>query len=121
MGRVTAVLGLLLLVGCADEPQPASAAPHVANAEATIAALRAGLRTCYNKGLMMDPTMEGRLVISIRIAPDGATSSASKVGGTGLSPEVEECMLAKVRRAVFEAPGGEGSTVQLPLTFIRQK
>lgn len=97
-----------------------STSAPVANAEATIARLRPGFRSCYNKGLANDPSMAGKLVLSIRIAPNGDVSSVSKAGGSGLSPEVEQCIIRKAKNATFDAPGGSGSTVQVPVTFVKQ-
>jgi hypothetical protein len=98
-----------------------STSAPVANAEATIARLRPGFRSCYNKGLANDPSMAGKLVLAIKIAPNGDVSNVSKVGGSGLSPDVEACIMRKARNATFDAPGGSGSTVQVPVTFVRQQ
>jgi len=98
-----------------------STSAPVANAEATIARLRPGFRSCYNKGLANDPSMAGKLVLAIKIAPNGDVSSVSKVGGSGLSSDVESCIMRKARNATFDAPGGSGSTVQVPVTFVRQQ
>ncbi len=97
-----------------------SSAP-VANAERTIARLRPGFRSCYNKGLANDPSMAGKLTMAIKIAPNGEVQSVSKVGGSGLSPDVEACIMRKTRNASFDAPGGGGSTIQVPVTFVQQK
>ena len=97
-----------------------STSAPVANAEATIARLRPGFRSCYNKGLANDPSMAGKLVLAIKIAPNGDVSSVSKVGGSGLSSDVEQCIIRKAKNATFDAPGGSGSTVQVPVTFVKQ-
>jgi len=96
------------------------AAP-VANAEATIAAMRPGMRSCYNRGLNKDPDMQGIIVIMIAVDGAGAVVDVSKVGGDGLASEVEDCIMNVARRGVFEAPGGSGSKVQVPITFKRLK
>ena len=91
----------------------------VANAERTIAKLRPGFRSCYQqKGLSMDSTMAGKLVMRIDIAPNGDVRSVTKTGGSGLSPAVEQCILDKVQNASFDAPGGGGSKLDVPVTFV---
>lgn len=91
----------------------------VANAERTIAKLRPSFRSCYQqKGLSMDSTMAGKLVIRIDIAPNGEVRSVTKTGGNGLSPAVEQCIIGKVQNASFDAPGGGGSKLDVPVTFV---
>jgi len=97
-----------------------STSAPVANAERTIAGLRPGFRSCYNKGLSNDPSMAGKIVLAIKIAPNGEVESVNKVGGSGLSSDVESCIMKKARNASFDAPGGSGSTVQVPVTFVKQ-
>ncbi|HEY1958474.1 MAG TPA: AgmX/PglI C-terminal domain-containing protein [Polyangiaceae bacterium] len=97
-----------------------STSAPVANAEATIARLRPGFRSCYNKGLSNDPSMAGKLVLAIKIAPNGDVTSVTKAGGSGLSSDVEQCIIRKAKNATFDAPGGSGSTVQVPVTFVKQ-
>ncbi len=97
-----------------------STSAPVANAERTIAGLRPGFRSCYNKGLANDPSMAGKIVLAIKIAPNGEVQDVSKVGGSGLASDVEQCIIKKARNASFDAPGGSGSTVQVPVTFVKQ-
>jgi hypothetical protein len=92
----------------------------VANADRVVAGLRPGFRACYNQGLNSDPGMSGRVMISAKIAPNGEVSSADGAQNTGLSAGVVQCLLRKVRNAQFDAPGPNGSTIQIPVTFVQQ-
>jgi hypothetical protein len=92
----------------------------VANAGAVVAGLRAGFRSCYNQGLNTDPTMSGKVMLSVKIAPNGEVSSADPSGNTGLSAGVVSCLVRKVKNAQFDAPGPTGSTLQIPITFVQQ-
>jgi hypothetical protein len=65
--------------------------------------------------------MAGKIILSIKIAPNGDVSDVSKTGGSGLSPDVEQCIIKKARNGTFDAPGGSGSTVQVPVTFVKQQ
>jgi TonB family protein len=92
----------------------------VANAGAVVAGLRAGFRSCYNSGLNVDPTMSGRVMLSVKISPNGEVSGVDPSGNTGLSDQVVQCLVRKVRNAQFDAPGPTGSTLQIPITFVQQ-
>lgn len=97
-----------------------SASVAVAGADRVIAQLRPGFRSCYNKGLQSDPGMQGKVQIAVKIAPNGEVTSVEKSGGSGLSSDVEACIMKKLKNAAFDAPGGSGSTLQVPITFVQQ-
>jgi hypothetical protein len=115
-GKETAVAGP---TGRADVGAT-TATVAVANAGAVVAGLRAGFRSCYNQGLNVDPTMSGRVTLSVKISPNGEVSSADPTGNTGLSDNVVQCLIRKVRNAQFDSPGPTGSTLQIPITFVQQ-
>jgi hypothetical protein len=92
----------------------------VANAGAVVAGLRAGFRSCYNAGLNVDPTMSGKVQLSVKIKPNGEVDVVNPSGNTGLSDSVVKCLIRKVQNAQFDAPGPTGSTLSLPITFVQQ-
>ena len=86
-----------------------------------IARLRPSFRSCYvRKGLDVDPSMEGKLVLDIAIAANGDVSSVSKVDGSGLSSAVEQCIIERAHNASFPAPGGTGTHARVPIIFRQQ-
>lgn len=93
----------------------------VSGADRVIAGLRPRFRSCYQKGLSGDPGMSGKVVIAAKIAPNGEVASADIESNSGLSPEVASCIARAVRNAQFDAPGGSGSTMRIPVTFVQQK
>ncbi len=93
----------------------------VHNLEASIALLRPGFRSCYNKGVAVQPDMQGKMVALVRLAPNGEVTSVDKVDGTGLSEGVEACVMKKIKNGSFDAPGGSGSQFRLPIGFYTQK
>src|SRR5207302_2241298 len=99
----------------------ASATVPVQNAEAVV---RSGLfpraRACYNAGLKEDPNQQGRVVISIQVGPDGGVRGASVAQNTGLSAKTAGCIAAAARNLQFASPGGSGSTVTVPMNFVKQ-
>ena len=92
----------------------------VNNAERVVAGLRAKFRSCYNQGLQSDPTMQGAVTIAAKISPNGDVASADIASNSGLSASVASCIARAVRNAQFDAPGGTGSTINIPVKFVQQ-
>jgi hypothetical protein len=93
----------------------------VSNAEAVIRSqIHPGAKRCYQKGLESDPTQAGRLVILIKVAPSGEVDSVAVSSNSGLSPQVASCIQAVARRAKFDAPGSNGSSISVPFNFVKQ-
>ncbi len=116
-----------------EAPTTTSTTPHVrgprgdavvgstsADAIATVARLRPGFRSCYNKGLQADPTMEGNIVLTARFDGTGDVTSVAKKSGSGLSTDVEQCMIRRLRMARFE-PSASGGAVDVPITLVSDK
>jgi hypothetical protein len=93
----------------------------VANAEKEIARLRPYFRACYNAGLACDPTMEGRVVLTVHIESEGAVGSVAVTQHEGLDEKVIECLATTLRGAHFDAPGGQGSTLNVPIVFRQNR
>jgi hypothetical protein len=93
----------------------------VSNADVVVASLRAKFRACYQTGLQDDPTMQGKVVVSAKVAPDGSVDKAAPGSVQGLSPRVALCIAETVKRAQFSPPGGKGATLQIPVSFIQKQ
>jgi hypothetical protein len=98
-----------------------SASVPVSNLESTIAKLRPRFKACYQRGLAQDPTMQGKVTLNAKISPNGETSSVDVINNSGLSAEVVECIKGVIKRAEFQPPGGGGSSVNIPVSFVQQK
>lgn len=92
----------------------------VNGADAVIAGLRPRFRSCYQKGIDVDPNQEGKIVIAAKIGANGTVESASVSSNSGLSASVGACVANAVRNAQFEAPQGGSSTLMVPVTFRKQ-
>lgn len=96
----------------------ASASVPVSNAEAVIRSqLQPRARACYNAALAQDPTISGKLVLSIQV---GASGEVSGVSASGMSGQIASCISAAARRLQFAAPGGGGSTISTSFNFVKQ-
>ncbi len=92
----------------------------ISDADRVIAGLRPRFRQCYQTGLNSDPSMSGKVVITAKVGPNGEVDSANVSSNTGLSQTVASCIAGVVKRATFNAPGGGGSTLNIPVTFVQQ-
>lgn len=78
----------------------------------------AEVRYCYERGLMVTPTLEGRVIVRFVISPAGSVLSSTIAESTLATPLVEQCVATAVRRWMFPSPEGGGIvTVSYPFTF----
>ena len=89
------------------------------------ATLRSALRQrggsakgCYDKALRTKPTLQGKLMVGIRISPNGTVCSASVVSDSLGDPGVRNCILQNFRAASYPKPSGGCVDVQVPLNLI---
>lgn len=92
----------------------------ISDADRVVAGLKGRFRSCYQTGLNSDPGMSGKVIISAKVGPNGEVTSADVAQNTGLSAGVASCIAGVVKRATFSAPGGGGSTLSIPVTFVQQ-
>jgi hypothetical protein len=97
-----------------------TASVPVSDAERVVAGLRARFRSCYNKGLAVDPGMAGSVTIVTKVAPNGEVTAADSSANSGLSADVVTCIQRVVKNAQFTGPGGSGSTINIPVKFVQQ-
>ncbi|MFT3922663.1 MAG: AgmX/PglI C-terminal domain-containing protein [Myxococcales bacterium] len=84
--------------------------------------VRAGLdslRRCYERGLKRDPRLVGKLLLSIRVAPDGHVARATLDSGDGpaLPLDVESCIQGEARSWMFPRPTGGFVVFEVPLNL----
>jgi hypothetical protein len=98
-----------------------SASVPVSNLERVVAGLRPKFRNCYQtQGLNVDPGMSGAVTMVVKIAPNGEVNSADPTANSGLSDPVVRCIARVLKNAQFDSPGATGSTVQIPVKFVKQ-
>ena len=76
------------------------------------------LMYCYQKGLRYNPRLGGVMTVLFTVGSRGRVESASVADSTLRSPDVESCVVSKVRRLEFPAPA-DGRTVDVrrPVVF----
>jgi len=79
---------------------------------------RREIRACYERELLRDPELEGRVEMAWVILPDGSVSEPRVVSSTLNSSAVEECMAERIGLWQFpEPPGGGLVNVVYPYTL----
>lgn len=72
------------------------------------------LRSCYETTLLANPNIAGTVVAKFTIQLDGTTQN---VTASGVHPDVEACVAAKVRSFKFPKPDAPKVEVAYPFTF----
>ena len=72
----------------------------------------------YNRALRQDPTLEGKLVLRLTIAPTGEVTFCEVVSSELEYPELERRLVQRVRMFRFEARDVEAITTTKPIDFF---
>ena len=72
----------------------------------------------YNRALREDPTLQGKIVLELKIAPSGAVTELRLVSSELRAAELEGKLLARVRQFDFGAKDVELMTVTWPVDFL---
>jgi TonB family protein len=102
-----------------NEPAPVARALPALPAERPTARHRwETLRLCYERGLLSQPDLEGRVVVRFVIERDGSVSGARDGGSDLPDAQVVACVVEAFGRLRFPAPEGGGRvTVSYPIIF----
>ena len=72
----------------------------------------------YNRALRDDPSLQGKVVVELRIAPAGTVAAVRLVSSELKAPELEAKLLARIRQFDFGAKDVEEMVVSWPLDFL---
>jgi TonB family protein len=72
----------------------------------------------YNRALRVDPSLEGKLVLRLTIAPNGAVTFCEIVSSELGDPDLENKLVARVKLFRFEAKDVESITTTKPIDFF---
>lgn len=73
-------------------------------------------RRCYDAALASDPGVEGRVLLAVRVGPDGSVCS-SQVIQSGLPGEMNACLERLFAQATFPGPVGGCLDARVPMLF----
>jgi TonB family protein len=72
----------------------------------------------YNRALREDPTLQGKVVVELKIAPTGEVSACRVVSSELRASELESKLLARIRQFDFGAKDVELMVVTWPVDFL---
>ena len=81
----------------------------------------AEVRACYDDEARMDPAIQGQIVLSWDVLPDGSVSAPMIFRTTLDNARVEECVLRQVRGWRFPASNSQTTVEQLSISLPRMR
>jgi hypothetical protein len=78
-------------------------------------------RSCYEKALSSNATLEGTLTVGVKVGPSGQVCSARVVSDGLHDPGVSNCVVARFMSSTFPAPQGGCAEVNVPLRFMPKR
>ena len=79
---------------------------------------KGAINRIYQRALRKDPTLQGKLVLELTIAPSGTVTRVRILSSELNDAELEKRILAKVKRFRFKARKVETVTVRYPIDFL---
>ena len=72
----------------------------------------------YNRALRRDPSLQGKVVLRLTIAPDGSVTACEIVSSELGDPELEQKLVQRVKLFRFESRSVEPITTTKPIDFF---
>ncbi len=79
---------------------------------------KAAIYSIYIRALREEPSLEGKVVLNLTIAPSGAVVDCQIVSSELKAPELERKLLARIRQFDFGAKDVEQMSISWPLDFL---
>lgn len=73
---------------------------------------------CYDSALAQDPTLRGKVTVSVRVGANGQVCSAGIASNEMGSSQVASCVSGSFRGASFPPPRGGCIDVNIPINFV---
>lgn len=87
-----------------------------------IRSIHSQIKSCYERGLRMNSSLAGKVIIQFRIVEQGRVSVSKALTSSLGSREVEECVAARIKEQRFpDPPPGTEALVEYPFVFDAQK
>jgi len=77
-------------------------------------------RKCYERALLQNAGLKGRMRVQVRLNPAGQLCNATVASDELQDPGLSACILQMFRNSVFPAPSGGCVDVAVPMSFVPQ-
>jgi hypothetical protein len=77
-------------------------------------------RKCYERALLQNASLKGRMRVQVRLNPSGQLCSATMASDELQDPGLSACIMQMFRNSVFPAPKGGCVDVAVPMSFVPQ-
>lgn len=78
-------------------------------------------RKCYERSLLQNASLKGRMRVQIRLSAQGQLCSAMMASDELQDPGLDACILQMFRNSVYPAPRSGCVDVAVPLSFVPQR
>jgi TonB family protein len=79
---------------------------------------KGSIYTLYNRALRDDPTLQGKVVVKLTIAPSGQVLDCQLVSSELRSPDLERKLLVRIKQFDFGARAVDTMVVTYPIDFL---
>ncbi len=100
-----------------DNPTVGMGSLHKNDIEKVIRRRLTAIKSCYERALKHQPTLEGKITVSFTIGIHGKVTEASIQSSTMNNAEVEQCIISRFKRMRFPVPSG-GGVVKVSYPFV---
>lgn len=77
-------------------------------------------RKCYERALLQNAALKGRMKVQVRVSAQGQLCAASMASDELHDPSLSSCILQMFRSSVYPAPKDGCVDVAVPLSFVPQ-
>jgi len=77
-------------------------------------------RKCYERALLQNGSLQGRMKVQVRLSAAGQLCNASMAADDLRDPGLSACILQMFRNSVFPTPKGGCVDVAVPMSFVPQ-
>ena len=75
-------------------------------------------RRCYERALLQNATLQGRMKVAVRVGPQGQVCSASIAQNGVGDPGLANCVVGMFRSSTFPPPQGGCVDTAVPMNFV---